>query len=529
MKRLLALGLVVPLFFGGCSKTAPVVSPEHKTGESSEKKAEMQVPKPPVAYTPETGRLLASDDVSLLEEINRENVKVLAAALPTIVRITATRGPEPRVQVFGKELPFQFHFKGGAKTYPPSDPSYGAGVIISKDGYIVTNDHVIEDAKEVTVQLEDRRTFTARVIASDAPVDVAVLKIEAGDLSALPWGNSDKVRVGEQVFAIGNPFDLEDSASKGIVSALGRNLPDSPTDVPRYENFIQTDAAINPGNSGGALINIHGELIGINTAIASTSRGNMGVGFAIPSNFVRYAVESLLKEGHLVRGYLGVRLPESVDEGVMESLHLATDQGALLAGVKPKSPADAAGLAAGDFVTSVDGHKINDAAGLRFVVSQLPIGKEVVVNFIRDGVGQTAKVKVTEPPAETSVAADTNPIPAGPSLPPGLDGGTSPAENVLSGLQVKDLDDQERQKYGVVGNVSGVLISAVAHDSAAGAKGIQPGDVIESASVNRGMTKPVGAAKDFADLVKSLKPDEAVVLLVHQGTGSSFIYLTPSR
>ncbi len=193
-------------------------------------------------------------------------------------------------------------------------------MIISKDGYIVTNSHVLEDAKTVEVQLPDQRIFPARVVASDAPVDVAILKVDATDLPALPWGDSDKVQVGEQVFAIGNPFNLDDSVSKGIVSAKGRNLPDSNN----YEDYIQTDAAINPGNSGGALINIHGELIGINAAIASTSRGNMGVGFAIPSNLARYAVEGLLKEGKLVRGYLGVRLPTSIDEGVSAQLGLST-------------------------------------------------------------------------------------------------------------------------------------------------------------------------------------------------------------
>jgi serine protease Do len=455
---------------------------------------------------------------------------VLAAALPTIVRITASRMVDPNVQIFGKDLPFEFHFKpGGPKVYPQNEPSYGAGVIISKDGYIVTNDHVIAEAKDVTVELQDKRSFAAHVVAADDPVDVAVLKIDATDLPALPWGDSDNVRVGEQVFAIGNPFNLEDSATKGIVSAVGRNLPDSPEDVGHYENFIQTDAAINPGNSGGALINIQGELIGINTAIASTSHGNMGVGFALPSNFVRYAVEGLLKEGRLVRGYLGVRLPDSVDDGVMASFHLNTGQGALLAGVQTDSPAAKAGLAAGDFITEVDGHKINDVADLRFIVAQLPIGKEVVVNYIRDGMAQAATVKIGELPPEVGAAN-----PEGENdeaTPPGPSPSVSPAkeENVLSGLQVQDLDDKARQKYGVVGNVSGVVISEVGHDSLAGAKGIQPGDVIESACVNRGATTPLVGAKDFADLVKNLKPDESVVLLVHQGAGSSFIYLAPEK
>ena len=179
-------------------------------------------------------------------------------------------------------------------------PSYGSGVIISKDGYIVTNEHVVEDAQSVEVQLHDERAFPARVVAKDDGWDIAVLKIAATDLQALPWGNSDKVEVGQQVFAIGNPFDLDNSVSKGIVSAKGRNLPESTS----YEDYIQTDAAINPGNSGGPLINIHGELIGINAAIASYNRVNDGVGFSIPSNLVRYAVD-----GPAERRQADARLP----------------------------------------------------------------------------------------------------------------------------------------------------------------------------------------------------------------------------
>ena len=265
----------------------------------------------------------------MLEQINRENIKVLAAAMPSLVRISNLRQSDPNLRLFGKDIPFQFYLKpDGSKNSQQETPSYGSGVIISRDGYIVTNAHVLEDAKEVEVELEDKRTFIARVVASDIPVDVAVLKIDATDLSPLPWGNSNRVQVGEQVFAIGNPFNLEDSASKGIVQRRQpENLPDSSSQMAHYENFIQTDAAINPGNSGGALINIRGELIGINTAIASYSGGNQGVGFAIPSNLARYAVEGLLKNGRVITGYLGVELPQSVDDGVIAALHVGAQRG----------------------------------------------------------------------------------------------------------------------------------------------------------------------------------------------------------
>jgi serine protease Do len=356
-------------------------------------------------------------------------------------------------------------------------------------------------------------------------MDVAVLKIEATDLAALPWGDSDKVHVGEQVFAIGNPFNLEDSASKGIVSATGRNLPD---ESPHYENFIQTDAAINPGNSGGALINIHGELIGINTAIASTSRGNMGVGFAIPSNLVRYAVEGLLKEGKLVRGYLGVRFAESVDDGVSEVFNLGTAQGVLVAGVQPGSPANKAGLQVEDFITEVDGHKIGDAADLRLVVSQLPIGKEVLINFIRGGASQSAKVTIAEIPKD--VLADENADNTPPEQPPAPPSPQADVVNVLSGIQVDDLNDQSRKKFGVDPLITrGVVVGDVQVDSAANAKDIEKGDVIESASVNRGSTRQLSTTKDFTDVAQNLKPDQSVVLLVHRGKAPRFVFLAPGN
>ena len=347
----------------------------------------------------------------LLEQINRENVRVVAAAAPSIVRIVAARPPDPHQRLFA---PFPFHFgPGTARDFHQNDPSCGSGVIISRDGYIVTNYHVLEDSKDIEVQLPDQRTFPARLVASDTPTDMAVLKIDGTDFPPLPWGDSDKVEVGEQVFAIGNPFDLDDSVSKGIVSAKGRNLPGLPNapDASTYEDYIQTDAAINAGNSGGALIDIHGELIGINAAIASTSRGNMGVGFSIPSNLVRYAVEGLLKDGKLVRGYLGVQLPASVDEGVTGQLGLDSDRGALLAGVQHSSPADVAQLQPVDFITEVDGHKIDSVAQLRLIVAQIPIGKEVVVNYIRAGAARSTTVEIAEAPKEVILEANEMALP----------------------------------------------------------------------------------------------------------------------
>jgi len=265
MKRhslFLSLVMISILALAGCNR-APSGTASNATDNSVVPSDDHQA-----TFTPQTGPLVSSEDVPLLEQIDRENVRVVAAAAPSIVRITALGLVDPHEQIFG-DLPFKIPgLPHGIRTL---EPSYGSGVIISRNGYIVTNYHVVQDAQSVEVQMRDQRTFPARVIASDEPSDIAVLKIAASDLPALPWGDSDKVEVGEQVFAIGNPFNLDDSVSKGIVSAKGRDLPDSTN----YEDYIQTDAAINVGNSGGALINIHGELIGINAAIASftSSRG----------------------------------------------------------------------------------------------------------------------------------------------------------------------------------------------------------------------------------------------------------------
>ena len=526
MKRLSGLALLFAFALSGCNRAPKTAQAPHEVPPPEPTREAASTQGAAVDFTPETGSLLSAQEVPLLDQINRENARVVGAALPSIVRITATRPIDPHVKLFGNELPFQFPFGSGQRHYAPStDTAYGSGVVISRDGYILTNAHVIEDSNLLEVQLNDKRSFTARVVASDDLVDVAVLKIDATGLRPLPWSDSDHVEVGEQVFAIGNPFDLDDSVSKGIVSAKGRNLPESPLDGPHYEDYIQTDAAINPGNSGGALINIHGELIGLNAAIASTTRVNMGIGFAIPSNLVRYAVEGLLKEGHLVRGYLGVLLPESVDDGVVSQLNLKSSEGAFLAGIRPGSPAEKAKLHAFDFVTAVDGHKIDSEAGLRLVVAQVPVGKQVRVDFVRDGKAQSTTVQISDPPADDEMTSVTTPVLDG--RPSGEDKGIeSSVTNVLGGIQVGDLNDKLRQKYGVDNLVtSGVVVTAVQEGSLADLKGVERGNVIESASVIPGSTQNVATTRDFAALGGSLKPGQGVALLVHDRDKPRIVYL----
>jgi serine protease Do len=518
----LSLAMVSVLALSGCHRAAPGTKAADTKGDAPWAIGHQ------MTFRPQTRRLIDSDDVPLLEQINRENVRVVAAAAPSIVRITAIELVDPHAQLF-RDFPFKIPFGPGLPHGLRSTiPSFGSGVIISRDGYIVTNYHVVEDAQSIEVQLRDQRVFPARVLASDAPSDLTVLKIAATDLPALPWGDSDKVEVGEQVFAIGNPFNLDDSVSKGIVSAKGRSL-----DSTNYEDYIQTDAAINLGNSGGALINIHGELIGINAAIASFTRGNEGVGFSIPSNLVRYAVDGLLKDGRLVRGYLGVRLPTKIDGGVIEQLGLEADHGALLAGVQRSSPADLAKLRPVDFITDVDGRKIDSVAQLRLIVAQIPVGKEVVVNYIRAGAARSTTVKIAELPKETE--SPDQALPPDPSADP-VPAVTPPpqVDDVLSGLQVTDLNEETRQKFGVDDMVtSGVVVTGVQEGSPADARGLLRGDVIEIACAQRGSIQPLASAGDFTGLTKKLKADQSVVLLVHGKTSgpedrsSIFVYLAP--
>jgi serine protease Do len=536
MKRLCSLAIISLLAISGCKPSSPSAAPSKPVDLKPADPATPLADVPPLpddshpTFTPQTHRLVSSGDVPLLEQINRENEKVVAAALPSVVRITAMSQVQmdPHSHMFG-DLPF--NIPGLPHGLHPSVPSYGSGVIISKDGYIITNDHVVIGAESVEVQLHDERTFAARVVAADEDADIAVLKVNANDLPALPWGDSDKVQVGEQVFAFGNPFDLEDSVSRGIISAKGRNLPDSQN----VDDYIQTDAAINVGNSGGALVNIHGELIGINAAIASFTKGNEGVGFSIPSNLVRHAVEGLLRDGRLVRGYLGVQLPVKVDDGVVEQLGLDATHGALLAGVLRKSPADLAQLRPVDFITEVDGRKIDNLTQLRLIVSQIPVGKQVKVNYIRAGEPQSTTVKIAELPKQ--VPESNQSVPVDPGLDHvGPDVVPPQGQFVLTGLRVTDLNSQTRAKYGIDDIVSsGVVVTEVKEGSPSDDKGLERGDVIDIACAQRGSIQTLTSPGDFVHFAKTLKPDQNVVLLVHHGKlsgqedrSSIFVCLVPS-
>lgn len=371
----------------------------------------------------------------------------------------------------------------------------GSGVIVTPDGYIVTNNHVVEEADELTVSLPDKRTYKAKVIGTDPKTDVAVIKIDASSLPTLPWGNSEQLQVGEMVLAVGNPFGLNQTVTMGIISAVGR----ANMGIVDYEDFIQTDAAINPGNSGGALVNLKGELIGINTAIFSRSGGNMGIGFAIPSNMARSVMDSLVTHGKVVRGWLGVSIQE-VTSDLAKEFGAADMKGALVADVMDDSPAAQAKLKRGDIITAYDGKAINDSGQLRSLVAETAPGTTVRLSIWRDKVAQELPLTIGEQPKDTASAKNS---------------GTSQGDHALAGLTVEDV---KPGRSGRPTLQTGVLVTEVELDSPAGRAGVRRGDIIRE--INR---KPVKNVQDFERLTTQLSSKTPVLLLLSRGNATIFL------
>ena len=399
----------------------------------------------------------------------------------------------------------QFDENGGNGNRRPSrrQNSLGSGVIVSKDGYLITNNHVVNDADEIKVALADKKEFTAKVVGKDSRTDIAVLKIEANDLPFATLANSDHVEVGDVVFAIGNPFGLSQTVTMGIVSATGRgNLG-----IEDYEDFIQTDAAINPGNSGGALIDSEGRLIGINTAIMSGSGGNQGIGFAVPVNLARNIMDSITRSGKVERGYLGI-LPQDLDSNLAEEFKVQANKGALVAEVTEGSAAAVAGLKRGDVITEINGKAINDSRQLRMTVSQNAPGTVVKVKAIRDGKEKNFEVKLkamTEETGESETGDKTSP------------------DAILEGVGVGDLEPGMRNRLGLPQGAKGALVLEVTEDTAAFNAGLRQGDLI--LEINH---KRVNNAEDAVQIAKQAKGKRAL-LLVQRRNVTIFIVVDETK
>jgi serine protease Do len=390
------------------------------------------------------------------------------------------------------------HFFGGPRRAPEQEAhSLGSCCVLSEDGYILTNHHVIKDADEIIVRFSDRSELEAKILGSDERSDVALLKVEAKGLTAVKLGDSNKLKVGEWVLAIGSPFGFDYSATAGIISALGRSLP-SDTYVP----FIQTDVAINPGNSGGPLFNLDGEVIGINSQIYSRTGGFMGVSFAIPIDVVMDVVAQIKDQGYVSRGWLGVVI-QDVTRELAESFGLEKPQGALVSKVLPDSPASKAGFEAGDVILKFDGKKIPTSSDLPPIVGRTRIGKAVDVVVIRDNKRKVLKVKVEELPETESLIK--------------TDGSSSRLYDERLAIEVADLTQQQREKLGI--EAGGAIVEHI-ENGAASASGLRRGDII--LSIN---SEKVSDARQFLDLAKALPENRAVPVLVQRGKGSIFLAL----
>jgi serine protease Do len=434
---------------------------------------------------------------------------MLEKVTPAVVSVYTTqiiKGDQQQMAPFFSDPFFQQFFgQGFGRRMKPRDEKahgLGSGVIVSKDGYIITNNHVVDKASDVQVELLDGRRLKAKVIGTDKDTDVALLKITAEDLPTVRLGDSSKSRVGDLVFAIGNPFGVGQTVTMGIVSAKSRAYGRIET----FQDFIQTDAAINPGNSGGALINSNGDVVGINTAIlANGSEGNQGIGFAIPINMVRNVMDQLERGGKVVRGYMGAML-QSVTPELQSQFGLKTPHGALVSEVKAGAPASKAGLKVGDVVVGINGQQVEDANGLTIQVIQMAPGSVAHLDVVRNGNPTKVDVTLGTRPNEDKEGRDFN------SPNPG--GG---AASGLDGVNVEDLTAEIAQQIGVPPSTKGVVVDNVDQDSPASEAGLQRGDVI--VQVNR---QPVTNEKDYDRLVRQAK-GSSILLLVNRGGSNLFL------
>ncbi|HEY7167147.1 MAG TPA: DegQ family serine endoprotease [Candidatus Binatia bacterium] len=425
---------------------------------------------------------------------------------PVVVNISTTtlsdaRGSQEFGSPFGEEDPFndfwRRFFGGPLPRGPQRQRSLGSGFIIDADGSILTNNHVVENAQKIVVRLlEDDKEYEAKVVGRDAKTDIAVIKINAKtNLPTASFGDSDHLEVGEWVVAIGNPFGLDSTVTSGIVSAKGRHIGQGP-----YDNFIQTDASINPGNSGGPLINLRGEVIGINTAIFSRTGGNMGIGFAIPINLAKELLPELRGKGKVVRGYLGV-LIQKVTPEIADSLGMEKGYGALVANVSKDGPADKAGVKVGDVIVEFDGKEVKDSGDLPIVVARTPVDKKVRMKVLRDKKEMVLNVSVGELKEEEVVA----------SVP----------EKGELGMTVQRVTPQIAESLGLE-KAEGVVVTDVEGGSAADESGIRRGDVI--LQIDR---KPIRSVEEYRKSIAGIRKGKGVLFLVRRGESTLFLALKP--
>ncbi|MBA3385615.1 MAG: Do family serine endopeptidase [Chthoniobacterales bacterium] len=481
-----------------------------------------------VARTPTEKYTLASfpsidpKQVGTLDALNRERRALVGSVLPAVVSIKTSKKVPMRRQ-YGMD-PFEFFYRNNRQFRNPDEQamvqnSLGSGVIVSSEGHVITNNHVVDQVDEIEVQMSDGRTKKARLVGADATVDLAVLKIDEPNVKALKFGDSDAVMAGDFVLAIGNPFGFEETVTDGIISSKGR-----PNRVDAFGDLLQTNAAINPGNSGGPLINLQGEIVGINTAIISRSGGSQGIGFAIPSNSVRSALESLLKQGRIIRGYLGIQTRNPLQGGQSDQ----DADGVIVEDVIPDSPAAQAQIQRGDVIRKFDGRDVKSFPELRSLISQVELNKKLEVEVVRNGKPLKVQTEIKEQPVDY-LTSNTTPrqgrqpqIPQNPAPQPPRPNPQTPDdedlqdEAPLAGVEVQDLTPDLARSLNVPSGVRGVVVTNVDDSSAE----LRKGDVIEE--VNQ---QPVTSVAEYRKVVGSLDPNGTSVLSVCRGRTRSFVVL----
>ena len=444
---------------------------------------------------------ISKEAVDILSKTSQAMAEIAAAVKPAVVNISSTR----TIKNKGAQSPFlgdpffrRFFGDEFGNSNRPSErkqAGLGSGVIVDRDGYVLTNNHVIKDADEIRVRLSDKREFKGKVVGADPKTDLAVVKIDSDHLPTIKWGDSDRLKVGEMVIAIGNPFGLSQTVTSGIVSATGR----ANVGIADYEDFIQTDAPINPGNSGGALVNVRGELVGINTAIFSTSGGYQGIGFAIPASMAKVVMDNLVHKGKVIRGWLGVSV-QPVTPDLAQQFGLKEEKGVLVGDVTENSPAEKSGLQRGDVIVEYEGKEVNDPSSLRNLVAGTPPDKEIAMKLLRDGKPRTLNVTITELPAEKQQLSGN-------------------FDNLLTGVHVQDITPEVRRDLAIPKRIAGVVITAIEEGSGAG-QFLEKKDVIME--VNR---KKILNEKEYESVVSKIKSSQNILVLVYRKGATIYITL----
>jgi serine protease Do len=469
----------------------------------------------PEKYTLASSPSVDPKQVPSLEVLNRERRALVNSVIPSVVAVKTSKKIGIRRES-GLD-PFEFFFQNRRQFSPRDETlvqnSLGSGVIVTNEGHIITNSHVVTDREgnqvdQIEVQLSDGQTKKARLVGADSEVDLAVLKIDDPGVKPLKLADSDMVQPGDFVLAIGNPFGFEETVTDGIISSKMR-----PNRNDGFGDLLQTNAAINPGNSGGPLVNLRGEVIGINTAIASTTGGSQGVGFAIPSNTVRTALESLLKQGRIIRGYLGIQTRALQPDDTS-----AETDGVPVAGVMPGSPAAQAGVQPGDVIRKFDGRDVRNFSALRTLVAQTQLNKQVELEIVRNGKPLKVTTQIKEQPIDYQ-SARVSPK-RGPSQPQPPGESNEASNGPLASIHVEDLTPETARQLDLPANVQGVLVSGVDPDS--GVAELQKGDVIEQ--INQ---QPVTSVADYNKIAAALDPSQPQVLSVCRHKMRSFLVLRP--